>query len=66
MPDRAITFDDLEFCMVVNTIINNLIPDRESFDHFCSTLRKRKRCLTGFDQSPQNFGSLKMNKISNF
>ena len=57
------TFD---FCMVVVTIISNLIPDRASFDHFCSTLRKRKECITVFDQSPPNFGNLKMNKLSNF
>ena len=53
--------------MVDVTIIGNLLPDRASFDHFCSTLRKRKKCVSQFfDQSSSNFGSLKTNKLSNY
>ena len=49
MPDQAsITYDDLSN---LNGIISHLIPDRASFDHFSSTLRKRKICITVFDES---------------
>ena len=68
MPDRApITFGYcMVFCMVDVTLLSNLIPDRASLDHFSSTLTTRKKCITVFDESPPNFRSLKINKLSNF